>query len=637
MKKILFFLFLLILASPAFAADRYWVGGTGNWDSSTTANWSTTSGGASGASVPGSGDNAILDQAGSVVTITVSTTVTDVTWSNGTLKTDGAGDNSGLTHNWSSFVSSSSNVRTLNLGNSTINLTYSAGTKTVWNMTSSANVTVNAGTSSININGTSTGGTYLTFTSGNKTYYSLTANGPSEIVVSGTFTNLTRNGGADTSGRNTSQLNLATTTTVTGTFTVLGESATKRALVWPSSNGVPSTLDITGATLNLQYVDFQDINFVRGANLDLSTITGGSGDMGGNTLAGGYTLTFTPATTQTWQTTGAGNVSDVTKWTSRIPLPQDNVVFSSAFTGSPTITIDMMNSMGNVNLSSSTGTLTINGSYLTTNFFGNFVGRSGVTISGNVYFNSRTSSTAFTRNSTSFTAGVQFSSSNGGNITFLDNATFANVQHRSGTLTIPSGITVSMNSYVSNATSSSAPSSVVVNGTLNLTSTGTIFSLTNASNLTSVTGTGSIGITNTSASSKTFAGGGNSYPRLTISGTGSGAVIISGSNTFAELPQITGGTKTITLTAGTTQTFTGSTYKDFGNSTNVITFNSSSGGSAATLSKASGFVRGDYLSLQDIAATGGATWYAGSNSTNVSGNSGWIFRTYKPVAVRLNG
>jgi hypothetical protein len=37
-------------------ANRFWVGGTGTWDSTNTANWSTTSGGAGGASVPTSAD-----------------------------------------------------------------------------------------------------------------------------------------------------------------------------------------------------------------------------------------------------------------------------------------------------------------------------------------------------------------------------------------------------------------------------------------------------------------------------------------------------------------------------------------------------------------------------------------------------
>lgn len=44
-------------------ANRYWVGGTGTWDATSTTNWSASSGGASGASVPVAGDTAIFDQA----------------------------------------------------------------------------------------------------------------------------------------------------------------------------------------------------------------------------------------------------------------------------------------------------------------------------------------------------------------------------------------------------------------------------------------------------------------------------------------------------------------------------------------------------------------------------------------------
>lgn len=45
-------------------ADRYWVGGTGTWDDTSTTVWSTTSGGSSGASVPTSADDVFFDQAG---------------------------------------------------------------------------------------------------------------------------------------------------------------------------------------------------------------------------------------------------------------------------------------------------------------------------------------------------------------------------------------------------------------------------------------------------------------------------------------------------------------------------------------------------------------------------------------------
>lgn len=42
-------------------ANRYWVGGSGIWDSTNTANWSATTGGAGGASVPTSGDDVFFD------------------------------------------------------------------------------------------------------------------------------------------------------------------------------------------------------------------------------------------------------------------------------------------------------------------------------------------------------------------------------------------------------------------------------------------------------------------------------------------------------------------------------------------------------------------------------------------------
>ena len=63
-------------------ADRYWVGGSGSWNSTTK--WSTTSGGASGASVPTVSDNAIFDAASSAahytVTVTDNATCADLTF-----------------------------------------------------------------------------------------------------------------------------------------------------------------------------------------------------------------------------------------------------------------------------------------------------------------------------------------------------------------------------------------------------------------------------------------------------------------------------------------------------------------------------------------------------------------------------
>lgn len=52
-------------------ADRFWVGGSGTWDSLNVLNWSLTSGGVGGATVPGASDAVIFDAASGSGTITL--------------------------------------------------------------------------------------------------------------------------------------------------------------------------------------------------------------------------------------------------------------------------------------------------------------------------------------------------------------------------------------------------------------------------------------------------------------------------------------------------------------------------------------------------------------------------------------
>ena len=56
-------------------ANRYWVGGTGSWTSVNTANWSTTSGGVGGASVPTSADTIYIDSNSGSGLVSLDTTV----------------------------------------------------------------------------------------------------------------------------------------------------------------------------------------------------------------------------------------------------------------------------------------------------------------------------------------------------------------------------------------------------------------------------------------------------------------------------------------------------------------------------------------------------------------------------------
>lgn len=158
-------------------------------------------------------------------------------------------------------------------------------------------------------------------------------------------------------------------------------------------------------------------------------------------------------------------------------------------------------------------------------------------------------------------------------------------------------------------------------GTWTVSGSGTAWNAnTNVANLTVSASTGTISMT--SASAKTFAGGAKTWP--TLNQGGAGALTIQQSNTFANITN-TVQPATITFTAGTTQTV--SAFGVSGTAGNLITLNSSSAGSQATLSDASGTNSVSYVSIKDINATGGATWNAFSSSGNVDAgnNTGWDF------------
>jgi hypothetical protein len=218
-----------------------------------------------------------------------------------------------------------------------------------------------------------------------------------------------------------------------------------------------------------------------------------------------------------------------------------------------------------------------------------------------------------------------------------------------GTLTLGSG---GMSATTMSISSSTARTINLGSGTISLTSTGTVWNAATTTNLTFNAGTSTISITNTSGTSKTFTGGGltyatvniptgstgtitlgsnNTIATLTSAGTGSGAILITGSNNITTWNAA--GARTYTLTTGTTQTITN--WNVNGTAGNLVTIQSSSAGVAANLSKASGTVSADYLSLKDSAAAGGANWYAGANSTNVSGNTGWIFTAPPPPVATM--
>jgi hypothetical protein len=121
-----------------------------------------------------------------------------------------------------------------------------------------------------------------------------------------------------------------------------------------------------------------------------------------------------------------------------------------------------------------------------------------------------------------------------------------------------------------------------------------------------------------------FYGYAYTYYDLEVTGNN---VVISGSNTFHDL--IFTPDKTTKIAYGTTQTLTGELPAN-GTAGHLITIKSNLDGTAWNLVKTKGTIGVDYYSIRDSRASGGADFYAGANSVDISGNTGWIF-TAPPV------
>lgn len=136
--------------------------------------------------------------------------------------------------------------------------------------------------------------------------------------------------------------------------------------------------------------------------------------------------------------------------------------------------------------------------------------------------------------------------------------------------------------------------------TLTVTGSGsTAFNNAAPTGFTTTAGTGAGAISMTSATAKTFVGGGSTY-NCTLNQGGAGALTISGNNT---LNNITNSVTpaTVTFTASSTNTF--ANFNLNGTAGNLITINSSTAGTRANLVKTGADVSCDYLDIKDTAAS----------------------------------
>jgi hypothetical protein len=672
----------ILTAAPA-GVTRYWVGGSGTWDATTTSHWSATSGGATGASVPTSADAVVFDSASNATAYTVTCTATqlrcgsltisgpasgNVTWagtaplaihgdvslpatgitrsytggitltssSTGrTFTTNGIVLASAVTVNgvgcgWTlgsaidigssvltvtngsfstgnyavtaqSLSSDNAHSRTITLGSSTVTLTSTANTVT---FTSSLNLTFSAGTSSIVCSGGVTG---FTFDGGGQTFSSVsfsdTSKGAHTIAGANTFNNLTIAG--QTSG-SIFTLSLSNDQTITGTLTIsAGTNATGR--VFFASDTIGTTRTLTCAAFSGTDVDFRDI-----------TIAGAAAPVSGTRLGdckGNSGITFAAGANKYWNLAGGGNWS-ATGWATssggavaanNFPLAQDTCYFeATGLNSGSTVTVNAAYNIGTIDMSARTSnTMTLATGTTTPTIYGNWINGTGTTLTGTgtLTFAGRGSQT-ITSVGRTFTQPITVDTP-GGSATLQD--AFLSSYTTNAALLITSG-SFNANNYNVTLSSGGVFSSNSNTRTIGIgsglwilgVSAGNAWGSSTSTNLT-VTGTGTIRLT--SASAKTFAGGGAAYTSITIDQGGAGTLTITGNNTLGNISNSYSTTGATTIAMGTT-TQTVSQFTATGTVGNVLTLQGTSASNPCTLIyTGAGDVTGlDYLTITGVRA-----------------------------------
>jgi len=627
-------------------ANRFWVGGgsSSNWNATGNTNWGTVSNTQDNAAVPTAADDVFFDGVGTgaadcVLSTTAPCRSLNCTGYANTLTISGQALNIGdatagagsialkfaagmtLTKDSSAsinLISTSGTEQTIDTGGKNCPSFAVTGTGSNYKPVATINITGGAWTYSASgatwtINGQTidmalSNASNRTFAGGGKTYALLTSaitNAVLTISGANTFSDITTTS-------NTSKVVavvLAADQIVTGTLSITGNSVVARTHIRSSVSGTART--ITAATVTLSNVDLQDITGAGAGSWNLAAITGNSGDCGGNS---GITFT-TPAAQAstgtasfTWSTHG---------WTSRVPLPQDDVTIANAFVASQTITADMPRMGKNITFVGATGTPTWSPN-TDVSVYGSWTLIAGMAIGAvtqNLTFAGRGSST-ITNAGLSYGTITPVVDCGAGTYTLNDAILTGNksINFTSGTFTANGFNVTAASAGITNV------ATVVINmgsGTWTFTGSGNAWNMNGSANPTINADTSTLVFSSTSA--PVFLGGaGRSYNKVKFTGAGVGiATISTNSITINEL-EVTA-PRPFRLSAGITLTV--GRFVPLSSAGNIITMDTT--GAAATITSSFYMHQLDYLSLTNITAAGTSKWYAGIHSTNVSGNTGW--------------
>lgn len=286
--KVATFLALLFVTPPSFAATCFWVGGAATWSTINLTSWASGTGGTPGTCAATGGvpkqaaDTPTFDGSSGGGTVIVDSTINGVTLTSivssaftGTL--DFATNNPSLTLS-TGWTDAASGVHTISLGSGTYTFTNVGGTPLAW--TTSANLTLNAGTSTILFSAVSTAARTINLAS--KTWNNVTVTNAAassfliDLSGAGSFTiaNLTL----------TNVLSVrapVATWTISGTLAYSG-SVSNQGLLF-TTNGT-STLSVAGAT-TLNWLAIQNITKAGAGSIGCTNCFDGGGNTG---------ITFTP-------------------------------------------------------------------------------------------------------------------------------------------------------------------------------------------------------------------------------------------------------------------------------------------------------------------------------------------------------
>jgi hypothetical protein len=508
-------------------ANRYWVGGTGIWNTVLTTNWSTTSGGAAGASAPTlASDVAIFDA------------------------------NSGT-------------------GNYTVTLASGVClTLTITNPAGTGNTLTFAGTDlQIGVTGTST----ISSSTGNVVFsntlidlgFSFTVSTPSFVSLNCTTLNVRNSGQAVVLSTNACSASCNVTVVNSGGSTTLGSDFTTTGSFQLVTGTTSAQLTITGRTLTCgSYIHNGLLVFgttgvvnITGTNAQVFNITGSTGAFSGTT---NFNLTGSPTTgTRTINT----NASSTATANFNINAGSDTVVITTTvrpinlnFTG-------FSGTLGTTSvISSMTGSLTLSSTMTVPD------AANGITFTG-------TTATVqtITSNGTAFNRPITFSTSGTGGVLLADAlTTLRGVTLTQGTLNV-NAKTLTCASFASN----NVNTRVIawgVGGKIKTTGTGTVYTTATLTGLTA-SGSGTVELSGSTATSTTIDTGastGSQRPSLLVTGNGTYALAMSGSYENVDFSGFAG-----SITAASVPSIFGSATFSASmvltSTTNAITFSATSG------------------------------------------------------------